>query len=116
MSKSRFRRSFVGHYCNARSFTLWGGASPENDPHRSPSVDPVTGATNGSHILARGNTHLAFALPRFGTPCAALLPAEIRKQDNRADAAMMAMADGTMGLTAPAPEDQDHDHAAAGTM
>ena len=37
------------------------------------SIDPVTRMTNGSHILARGDTHLPFARPRFGTPCAALL-------------------------------------------
>ena len=29
----RFRRSFVGHYCNARSFTQWG-ARRRSDPHR----------------------------------------------------------------------------------
>ncbi len=59
-SASRFRRSFVGHYANARSYTRWGSR---------------TGAqTNDQHILARGSTHLPFGLPRFGTPCAANQP------------------------------------------
>ena len=31
---------------------------------------------NNLHILARGNTHLAYALPKFGTPCDALDPRE----------------------------------------
>jgi hypothetical protein len=54
-SKERFRRSFVGHYANARSFTMWG--SPDR---RSPA--------NHVHILARGATHLPCGQPRFGTP------------------------------------------------
>lgn len=54
-TEGRTRRALVNHYCNARSFMTWGGG-------------------NGSHILARGNTHLAFARPKFGTPCAALAP------------------------------------------
>jgi phytanoyl-CoA hydroxylase len=59
-SADRFRRSFVGHYANARSYTRWGSR---------------TGAqTNDQHILARGTTHLPFGLPRFGTPCAANQP------------------------------------------
>ncbi len=58
----RYRRSFVGHYANARSFTMWG--SPDQ---KSPS--------NHLQILARGDTHLPFAEPRFGTPCAANRPA-----------------------------------------
>lgn len=55
-SRDRFRRSFVGHYANARSYTAWRGG-------------------NAEQILARGDTHLPFAVPRFGTPCAATLPA-----------------------------------------
>jgi ectoine hydroxylase-related dioxygenase (phytanoyl-CoA dioxygenase family) len=27
-STDRYRRSFVSHYCNARSFTQWGGDQP----------------------------------------------------------------------------------------
>ncbi|MBI2941638.1 MAG: phytanoyl-CoA dioxygenase family protein [Chloroflexi bacterium] len=60
-SSHRYRRSFVSHYANARAFTCWGSpdrASPAND----------------LHILARGSTHLPFAQPKFGTPCAANRP------------------------------------------
>jgi len=59
-SDARFRRSFVGHYSNARSYTRWGSRSGDQ--------------TNDQHILARGSTHLPFGLPRFGTPCAANQP------------------------------------------
>src|SRR5690606_13534897 len=38
-SANRFRRSFVGHYANARSFTMWGRRGAE--------------MTNHLHILAR---------------------------------------------------------------
>ncbi len=55
LTADRFRRSFVSHYANARSYTEWGGG-------------------NGQHILARGRTHLPYAQPRFGTPCAATCP------------------------------------------
>lgn len=54
------RRSFVGHYCNARSWVPWNSGAPyEGD------------SANYMHILARGSTHLPYAQPRFGTPCAA---------------------------------------------
>ncbi|SVB29010.1 uncharacterized protein METZ01_LOCUS181864 [marine metagenome] len=43
---TRFRRSFVSHYSNARSFTEWHGG-------------------NEHQILARGKTHLPFAAPQF---------------------------------------------------
>jgi phytanoyl-CoA hydroxylase len=43
---ARNRRAFVGHYCNARSWVPWEGG-------------------NGAHILARGETHLPHAEPRF---------------------------------------------------
>jgi phytanoyl-CoA hydroxylase len=79
VTTDRFRRSFVGHYCNARSFTDWGTAMERSNAHAAPIVDPATGMTNASHILARGDTHLPFAQPTFGTACAALLsPAERR--------------------------------------
>lgn len=56
----RFRRAFVSHYCNARSWVPWNhGASWEG------------AAANYLHILARGDTHLPFVQPKFGTPCAA---------------------------------------------
>jgi ectoine hydroxylase-related dioxygenase (phytanoyl-CoA dioxygenase family) len=95
-SKNRFRRSFVGHYSNARGYTDWG-AKHDNLPKGG--YDPATGSTNAAHILARGDTHLPFAKPRFGTPCAALIPDNIRKQHRRAGFSMMGKASGDMGLT-----------------
>jgi phytanoyl-CoA hydroxylase len=59
-SPTRSRRSFVGHYCNARSYVPWDD---------EPLDDGEMG--NGRHILARGHTHLPYAQPKFGTPCAA---------------------------------------------
>jgi ectoine hydroxylase-related dioxygenase (phytanoyl-CoA dioxygenase family) len=58
-SADRQRRSFVAHYCNARSFVPWD----------DPDVPEGQGA-NERHILARGSTHLPFATPRFGTAVA----------------------------------------------
>ena len=110
-SLDRFRRAFVSHYCNARSFTQWGAdAAKFDDVHGAPTVDPVSGATNGSHILARGDTHLSFALPRFGTSCAALLPPEERKKQSEFAAAMMGdMDSGMMGAQSADPN-VEHDH------
>jgi ectoine hydroxylase-related dioxygenase (phytanoyl-CoA dioxygenase family) len=59
-SATRSRRSFVAHYCNARSFVPW-----DDDPL------PAGELGNDRHILARGDSHLPYAQPRFGTPCAA---------------------------------------------
>jgi phytanoyl-CoA hydroxylase len=97
------RRSFVGHFCNARSFTQWGA-----DELAAQGPDPITGMTNGSHILARGDTHLPFARPRFGTPCAALLPAEERRCQSEHAAAMMGDMDS--GLMGAMPSDPDITH------
>lgn len=110
-SIDRFRRSFVSHYCNARSYTQWGAdAAKINDVHGAPTIDPVTGSTNGSHILARGDTHLAFARPRFGTPCAALLSEEERKaQSQFAQISMGDMGSDMMGVM-PADPYAVHDH------
>src|SRR5205085_11626315 len=112
----RTRRSFVGHYANARSFTQWGAdLDPQTkryktEPFVSPTVDSVTGMTNASHILARGDTHLAFATPRFGTPCAALLPAEDRKRASDFALRMIAgMNNGLMGCAVADPS-AVHDH------
>ena len=106
-TKDRLRRAFVGHYCNARSFTQWGADAPRGDAQASHAshasqashvIDPVTRMTNGSHILARGDTHLPFARPRFGTPCAALLPPEIRRGEYERVARVIADAnDGLRG-------------------
>ncbi len=111
-SANSFRRAFVSHYCNARSFTQWGADAPRaNDPHAAPTVDLTTGATNGSHILARGDTHLNFARPLWNTPCAALMSADERKRASEyAQAAMGDMDSGLMGST-PANPNIDHDHA-----
>lgn len=99
----RFRRSFVGHYCNARSFTQW------NDGDGSDS-DPETLMANHRHILARGDTHLPFAKPRFGTHCAALLPAEDRRRESEFAAMMMGDMDtGMMGAMDANPNMMD-DH------
>ncbi|MGH2388002.1 MAG: phytanoyl-CoA dioxygenase family protein [Chloroflexota bacterium] len=88
-SESRFRRSFVGHYANARSYTLWGHGDADGTP------------TNHKHILARGNTHLPFGQPRFGTACAANT-ASLRGPELAEGAPMMAsMPDGDMLATAP---------------
>jgi len=53
----RMRRSYVCHYCNARSWVPWNHGAPFEED-----------AANNLHILARGRTHLPFALPVFGTP------------------------------------------------
>jgi phytanoyl-CoA hydroxylase len=59
-SRDRTRRSFVAHYCNARSLVPW-----DDEPLAPGEIG------NSRHILARGSTHLPYAQPRFGTPCAA---------------------------------------------
>jgi chlorinating enzyme len=53
-SATRFRRSFVTHYCNARSYVPWDD---------EPLAEGEMG--NARHILARGETHLPHALSRF---------------------------------------------------
>jgi phytanoyl-CoA dioxygenase PhyH len=76
-SRDRWRRAFVSHYCNARSWVPWNHGAPyEGD------------SANHLHILARGTTHLPYALPAFGTPCAALEPPAVRSK--KAGGQMMA--------------------------
>jgi hypothetical protein len=106
----RFRRAFVSHYCNARSFTQWGADANAFQQNGTPPVDPATGMTNGSHILARGDTHLPFALPRFGTPCAALLTPEERRAQREHAATMMGDMDSGMMDEAEADPTMEHDH------
>ena len=97
----RFRRSFVSHFCNARSFTQWGADNP---------VDPANGMANGSHILARGDTHLPFAKPRFGTRCAALQPAEQRTAHYKRIAKMIQVQNnGLLGCALADPNRVDDD-------
>ena len=59
-SATRSRRAFVAHYCNARSYVPW-----DDGPLAAGEM------ANGRHILARGETHLPYARPRFGTASAA---------------------------------------------
>ncbi|SDO23155.1 chlorinating enzyme [Paenibacillus sp. yr247] len=51
----RHRRSYVLHYCNARSWVPWDHDGYEGD------------SGNYRQILARGQTHLPYAEPVFGT-------------------------------------------------
>jgi ectoine hydroxylase-related dioxygenase (phytanoyl-CoA dioxygenase family) len=103
----RFRRAFVGHYCNARSFTQWG-AHGAGEAGLASAIDPVTGMSNGIHILARGDTHLPFAQPRFGTPCAALLAPEERRRQSEFAATMMGdMDSGMMDMESADPTMED---------
>jgi phytanoyl-CoA hydroxylase len=78
------RRAFVGHYCNARSFVPWNHGEPYEGE-----------AANYLHILARGATHLPYAQPKFGTPCAANTPRPA--PDDARPKSMMGMDDGMMG-------------------
>ena len=113
-STDRFRRAFVSHCCNARSFTQWGADNADN-PHAAPTVHPVTKMTNASHILARGDTHLPFAKPRFGTPCAATQSPDERRQASEYAARMIAQTGhGLMGCAIADPT-IDHDHDADST-
>jgi phytanoyl-CoA hydroxylase len=84
-STTRMRRSFVSHYCNARTFTTWDGG-------------------NDRHILARGNTHMTFAKPKFGTPCAALDPHPSLADRGATPTMMMGMPDGSMAAQEPSAE------------
>ena len=102
LTTDRFRRAFVGHYCNARSFTQWGADAPRDDVHASHVIDPLTKMSNGSHILARGDTHLPFARPRFGTPSAATLAPDARRGNYERVARIITSAnDGLLGCATP---------------
>jgi|GEM_PF-92895 Protein involved in biosynthesis of mitomycin antibiotics/polyketide fumonisin len=105
----RYRRAFVSHYCNARSFTQWTGG-PTDGPNAG-AIDPETKMANGLHILARGDSHLPFAKPRFGTNCAAILTAEERRAATEfAARAMGDMDSGMMGMEDADPyATDDHD-------
>lgn len=92
-SATRFRRAFVTHYCNARSFTPWDGG-------------------NHQHILARGRTTMPYAQPKFGTPCAANQPEASLAEDCLTPTMMMASKDGMMehreAMTDPDAHDESH--------
>lgn len=65
------RRAFAGHYCNARSFVPWNIGEDWCGSLEGQGA-------NFCHILARGDSHLPFAKPSFGTPCAALEERNLR--------------------------------------
>jgi phytanoyl-CoA hydroxylase len=90
------RRSFVGHYCNAPSLVLWNHGEPWEGE-----------SANYLHILARGDSHLPYAQPKFGTPCAANAPRPPKKAGGP-PTSMMGMGDGTMG-SMPHADDPDAD-------
>jgi len=92
---NRPRRSFVGHYCNARSWVPWNHGEPYEGE-----------AANHLHILARGATHLPYAQPMFGTPCAASQP---HLKTSRPDARPMSMMGDEMGMMAPAMHAEKED-------
>jgi phytanoyl-CoA hydroxylase len=109
LTTDRFRRSFVSHYCNARGFTQWGADAPHGDIHGAQCIDAITKMTNGSHILARGDSHLPFAKPRFGTPCAAMCSADERREQSEFAARIIAQTNnGLMGCAIADPT-VDHD-------
>ena len=98
----RPRRAFISHYCNARSRVPWDLQMELDD-------DGQVAAANHAHILARGTTHLPYAQPRFGTPCAANAPElySVRYDDGRVKS-MMGDDNGFM-IVVP-HENVDHDH------
>ena len=53
-SRTRSRRAFVAHYCDARSLVPW-----DDEPLAPGAIG------NGRHVLARGASHLPFASPCF---------------------------------------------------
>jgi phytanoyl-CoA hydroxylase len=89
------RRSFVGHYCNARSVVPWNHGEPFEGEF-----------ANNLHILARGNTHLPYAQPRFGTPCAANRSGA-RSNLKEAPMSMMGASDGMMSPTMHAMNERE---------
>jgi hypothetical protein len=91
------RRSFVGHYCNARSIVPWNYKK-----------EPFEGEyANYAHILARGATHMPYAQPHFGTPCAANQPEVYGRRFERPKPTSMMAKNGIMVLVAH--EDTEHE-------
>lgn len=96
------RRAFVSHYCNARSRVPWNHGIPY-DGHEERAI------ANQEHILARGGTHLPYAQPKFGTPCAANMPDLYGERDfDNLPKSMMGDGNGFMVLVPH--EDDGHDH------
>ncbi len=97
------RRAFVGHFCNARSRVPWNHHIPYEGEEEG-------GAANAEHILARGETHLEYAQPKFGTLCAANAPDLYGPRDFSNKPKSM-MGDGTNGFMILVPhEGEEHDH------
>ncbi len=92
----RPRRSFVGHYCNARSWVPWNHGEPYEG-----------GSANYQHILARGETHLPYAQPKFGTPCAATQPKPVNGSGSARPMSMMPDDTGMMTMTMHSDQDDD---------
>jgi hypothetical protein len=82
---------------------MWGHGDADGTP------------TNHKHVLARGDTHLPYGQPRFGTACAANTPSLRGVGTGRGAPMMATMADGDMMSTAPIdiarndPALHDHD-------
>jgi phytanoyl-CoA hydroxylase len=91
---ARSRRAFVGHYCNARSWVPWNHGQPFEGE-----------SANDLHILARGTTHLPYAQPLFGTPCAANQPRPAATPAAR-PTSMMPGSDGVLTMT---PHGDEHE-------
>ena len=101
-TSQRSRRAFVSHYCNARSRVPWNHGIPYEGEHEG-------AAANQEHILARGATHLPYAQPKFGTPCAANMPDLYGERgDDQRVKSMMGDDNGFMVLVPH--EDVEHDH------
>jgi chlorinating enzyme len=76
---NRYRRSYVCHYCNARSLVPWDHDGFEGD------------SGNYRQILARGRTHMPYAEPAFGTEV------YLSDEDDTSESVtMMGMEDGMM--------------------
>src|SRR5205814_3318351 len=87
----------------------WGADSPRGDVHASAVIDPITRMTNGSHILARGDSHLPFAQPRFGTPCAATVSVDQRRDQSEYAVRVIAeLNNGLLGCATSQSLPEDH--------
>lgn len=79
-TQDRHRRSYVLHYCNARSWVPWDHDGYEGD------------SGNYRQILARGRTHQPYAEPTFGTK----VYLHDGDEDPSDSVSMMGMDDGMM--------------------
>jgi ectoine hydroxylase-related dioxygenase (phytanoyl-CoA dioxygenase family) len=77
-TKDRYRRSYVCHYCNARSLVPWDHDGYEGD------------SGNYKQILARGRTHMPYSEPTFDTEV------YLAEEDSTDSVTMMGMDNGMM--------------------